>query len=489
MRLLTLLRSRLKWTNKRMLGILILVWFIAYIGSIFYQSYKPLPEGLNVAAPLRNTEQVSFLTDHTYHDAAGNRQSQQQIFDKVLRMIAGAKRLIVLDMFLFNDYVGTANHQLYRPLTSQLTQALLLQKQTYPDMTIVFITDPVNTVYGGQQITNLNQLRAAGIEVIETNLPALRASNPVWSGFWALCCQWAGNNAQGGWLPNPLGQGKITLRSYLTLPNFRANHRKAIIVDGARGWEGLVTSGNPHDASSWHDNIALKFNGQAALDLLDSERAVARLSNSDLPYVVAGASHASSPYQLQVLTEARIRDAALASINSAQAGDQLDIAMFYFSHRSLIQALKDAYQRGVVIRLLLDPNEDAFGHKKNGIPNRQVALELQQTGLPVRWCNTHGEQCHSKMLLKLTKSGQGELILGSANYTRRNLDNLNLETDVRLLASRDTDAMRGARQFMDTMWLNLDGKTYSVDYAKYKDTSRLKYWWYRFGEWSGLSTF
>ncbi len=29
----------------------------------------------------------------------------------------------------------------------------------------------------------------------------------------------------------------------------------------------------------------------------------------------------------------------------------------------------------------------------------------------------------------------------------------------------------------------------SVDYAKYADESKVKYWIYRFMEWSGLSTF
>jgi hypothetical protein len=44
--------------------------------------------------------------------------------------------------------------------------------------------------------------------------------------------------------------GKITLRSYLNLFNFKANHRKTLVVDTAQGWKTLVTSANPHDGSS-----------------------------------------------------------------------------------------------------------------------------------------------------------------------------------------------------------------------------------------------
>lgn len=473
-----------------LLGILLL-WLLAYLVSAVFQAYKPLPEGLSAASPLRHAEQLGFFADYTYMDAQGVRHKQQEIFDQVIGMITEAKRLIVMDMFLFNDYVGASKQQ-QRPLAEQVTQALIAQKRLYPDMTVVVITDPINTVYGGQFSPYLNQLRASGIEVVETNLLPLRASNPLWSGFWYICCQWTGNNPQGGWLPNALGADKVTLRSYLSLLNFKANHRKTLVTDSEQGWQALVTSANPHDASSWHDNVALKFTGQAALDVLETERAVARLSAQEIPVILTGASDTSAranEAQVQVLTEAKIRDALLHSINTAVKGDQLDIAVFYLSHRDIIQAIKQSHQRGVQVRLVLDPNEDAFGHKKNGIPNRQVARELQQAGVSIRWCDTHGEQCHSKMLIRRDAAGQSELILGSANYTRRNLDDLNLETNVRVLAKTDAPVMVQANGYFERVWGNQNGQRFTVDYAQYQDDSSLKYWWYRFSEWSGLSTF
>lgn len=497
MRFFRFLQARLTWTKKRMLAALILLWFCAYIISAIYQVYKPLPEGISVATPLRQTDQVRFLADYTYTDDKAERYQQQQVFDEALKMIADAKRLILIDMFLFNDYGaesidGEVKNTSYRPLSTQFTQALVAKKMAYPDMNIIVITDPINTVYGGQVVKNLTTLRSAGVTVVESNLLPLRASNPLWSGFWYLCCQGVGNNPEKGWLPNPLGKDKITIRSYLALFNFKANHRKTMVVDSPSGWQGLVTSANPHDASSWHDNVALQFDGQAALDLLETERAVAALSGAEVPVILTAQHHDVSQIngsQVQILTEAKIRDAVLESLNSAEKGDQLDIAMFYLSHRQIITALKQANDKGVAVRLVLDPNEDAFGHKKNGIPNRQVAMELQQAGVAIRWCDTHGEQCHSKMLLKITPTGQAELILGSANYTRRNLNNLNLETNVRLLANQQHEAIAQAKRYFDTVWNNREQESFSVDYAKYKDDSRLKYWWYRFSEWSGLSTF
>ncbi len=469
---------------------ILLIWFIAYLASAIFQAYKPLPEGLNASMPLRTSDQIRFLADYTYTDAQGKRQQQQQIFDEAMKMIAESKRLVVMDMFLFNDYVGESK-QLQRPLSMQITQALVVQKQLHPDMSVVVITDPINSVYGGQTVKNLSQLRAAGVSVVETNLLPLRASNPLWSGFWFICCQWVGNNPEGGWLPNALGTDKVTLRSYLNLLNFKANHRKTLIADSDAGWQALVTSANPHDASSAHDNVALQFSGQAALDLLETERAVANFSSTDIPMVLIGSGVPTSAHsdQLQVLTEAKIRDALLTSLDTAVKGDHVDVAVFYLSHRGIINALKNAHAKGVNVRVILDPNEDAFGHKKNGIPNRQVAKELNEAGIPVRWCDTHGEQCHTKMLIKQAASGDAELILGSANYTRRNLDNLNLETDVRVVATKQSEVIQQANRYFDRVWSNRNGDHFTVAYDKYKDDSSLKYWWYRFSEWSGLSTF
>lgn len=189
-----------------------------------------------------------------------------------------------------------------------------------------------------------------------------------------------------------------------------------------------------------------------------------------------------------MLTEKAIFNAALASINSAKAKEHIDLAMFYLSERNIINALIDAQQRGVNVRVLLDPNKDAFGHEKNGIPNRQVASELHQAGVNVRWCNTQGEQCHSKMLLKYNAQ-HAELILGSANFTARNLKDYNLETDFRVIGSLNAPVFVDAQGYFNTAWSNLDGRTMSADYQKYADDSKLKYWLYRFMEWSGISTF
>lgn len=460
-----------------------------YLATAVWHVYKPLPDGVSTAAPLRAADRVAWLADTTWVDASGQRRTEQAIFDETFRLIGQARRTIVADMFLYNDFQGAVVEQ-HRPLAEQLTRALLERKQAVPDIRILVITDPINTLYGGLRSDQLDRLRAAGIDVIITDLKLLRDSNPSWTAWWRICCQWFGNNPGGGWLASPMSDDRITLRSYLAVLNFKANHRKTLIVDEGDTWTGLVTSANPHDASSAHGNAALRFSGPAVLDLLDSELAAARMSGhtTDLPRPPIPATP-DSEARIQVLTEGAIRRALLATIDNANPGDRLYVAVFYFSHRELIEALLAARERGVDIRVILDPNKDAFGREKSGVPNRQVASELHAAGIPVRWCNTHGEQCHTKMLLKLDDNGRAELIQGSANFSRRNLDNFNLETDVRLAGPADHPAIADAASLFEARWNNRDGRRFTVGYPEYADSNPVLYLRYRFMEWSGWSTF
>ncbi len=456
-----------------------------------WQRCKPLPKRVGEAWPVRAVDEVRFLSDETWFDARGRRHLDQAIFDEMLAMIDQARRLVVLDVFLFNDFTAGVGGGGLRPLSAELSAALVAQKRRYPELEAVVITDPLNTLYGGLELDHLEALRRAGIVVVLTDLNRLRASNPLWSGLWHLGPRWLGNRPGRGWLPNALGPGRVTLRSYLAMLNFNANHRKTLVVDEGEGWAGLVTSANPHDASSLHGNVALRFSGEAALDLLASERAVASWSGINLPGPMPpDPAPVAGNLRLQLLTEAAIRKALLAAIEACQEGDRLDLVVFYLAHRGVIEALQAASRRGVRVRALLDPNRDAFGLEKGGIPNRPVGRELVAAGIAVRWCATRGEQCHSKLLLRRpADGGETELILGSANFTRRNLDDLNLESSVRLLGPPDTPALEQATAFFERRWASSPERTTSEPFAAFDDTSVWQGLRYRIMEATGLSTF
>ena len=447
-----------------------------------------MPAGLCFAGGVYDASQVVFLGDKTWVDADSVRHTDQQIFDAAFDMIRRARKLVLLDMFYYNDF-QRGKPETTRLLSSELTDTLLHQKQAYPDLTITVITDPINTVYGSLPSAQFVQLIDAGITVVFTDLSRLRDSNPIYSFFWRLLIRPLGNS-QRGFLPNPFDPGgKATLRSYLALLNYKANHRKILICDDGNELVGLVSSANAQDASSANTNAAIRFTGPATEDLLASENAVLELSG-EKPLRLAMATPGQAPgVSVQILTEQAIKTEALRIIEQAKSGECIDLAIFYLSDRDIIGALQRARGKGVRMRVLLDPNNDAFGHRKYGIPNRPVAAELRQSNIEVRWAHTHGEHCHAKMMLVEGKSGEGCLLLGSANLTRRNLDNFNLETDVLIRASCSSAVLRDARTHFDLLWNNTTEQIFTVPYEHYQDESVVKKYLYRFLEVSGWGTF
>ncbi len=475
---------------------LLLTW-LTLVG--YTQTHKALPDGVDYAGDVNqiSDDKIEFLYDITYLDTAGVVRSNQEIFDSVYSIIETAEDFILVDMFLFNDWVGR-DSEVFRPLTDELTTRLIQKKEQYPNIQIDLITDPINTVYGGSAASQIKDLESRGINVVVTDLTKLRDSNPLYSSFWRTFIQWFGNSEYGGLFPHPFSgdDDKVTLRSYLDMLNFKANHRKLILADYGESSRGLITSANPHDGSSAHSNVALMFTDVLLSDIFETEQGVARFSESDLliPSTKKIGQNAGWDYisELQLISEKRIKDQAQDLFKKAQAGDQIDIAMFYFSERDLIKSAVKASKRGAAIRLILDPNKDAFGYEKIGIPNRQVAHELTEKShgnIEVRWYDTHGEQFHSKLMLKNSADGTSELILGSANMTRRNLRNYNLETNIFLKGSSDSDTFMEINDYFDMIWSNRDGNHYTVDYVDYSDSS----WWktaiYRFQEAAGTSSF
>jgi phosphatidylserine/phosphatidylglycerophosphate/cardiolipin synthase-like enzyme len=466
-------------------SILLLVPFLGVSGC--YHVWKPLPHGVSYMGEPRPADDVRFLADLTFVDKDGVRHVEQQIFDEVFRLIREARRLVLLDMFLFNDFQGDVREET-RALSDELTQLLVAQKKQFPELEVVLVTDPVNTVYGGLASPHLERLEAAGVQVVMTRLEPLRDSNPAYSSFWRLLIRPLGTGRLGAF-PNPFGAGRVSFRTYLRLLNFKANHRKALVADSPDGWVGLVTSANPHDGSSAHGNIALRFSGPAVADLVETERAVIEFSGGELlaPIHINTTGPAPADTTVQLVTEGKIGVALDTALEAVTGGDELDVAVFYLSDRRTVRGLIEARRRGARVRVLLDPNKDAFGLEKNGIPNRPVAEELRAADIPVRWCDTHGEQCHTKLWLHRHRN-EATLIVGSANLTRRNIRDYNLETNVVVRGPLDAPVIRDARDYFELLWSNDPERRFSADYEVYRDTASWKRWLYRFSEATGLGT-
>lgn len=479
---------------------------VIYVFSFAYLAAQPEKELLT--QPPRTSvvadQDVHFLADETFVSASGTRVSNQVIWDRVYTLISNAEHVVFLDMFLYNDFSGAARSTSSRPLSRELTEVLLEKRVQSPLLPITLVTDPINTVYGGATSSYFSRLQSSGILVVETDLEQLRDSNLLWSAFWRPFISWTGNTASGGLFPHPFASDgqKVSLRSWLELLNFKANHRKLLIADAqvkpsknAKATTTVVTlvsSANPHDGSSAHGNVALQIDRAIWQDALENERVVVNLSGGGLP--VMGHDfvepEATGSIKVSLLRDEAIREKALSFIAETQKGDAIDIEMFYLSEREVVDALTDASARGVRVRLILDPNKDAFGHEKNGIPNRPVAKELvsrSRGDIAVRWCDTHGEQCHAKLLMGKTATSSFMLV-GSANFTRRNIGGYNLEASVSAESDVPFTAWKDAQSHFDRLWSN-EGGGYTTDYEVYQDETIWKGSLYRMMEMSGLSSF
>ncbi|MEN7974052.1 MAG: phospholipase, partial [Verrucomicrobiota bacterium] len=311
-------------------------------------SRKPESMGLAYSGETR-AENVRLLFDETWIDADGKRHVAQEIFESVFEMIVEAEQFILLDFFLVNDFMFKPGVGMC-PLSQELTDRLLAKRAANPEVEIVFITDPVNTVYGSIESPHFTALEAAGVQVVWTDLNRLRDSNPVISKPWRLLVKPWGVGS-GNALDNPMGEGRISMRSLLKLLNFKANHRKVVITEKSL----LVTSANPHSASSAHWNVALRVDGAGMAMACESESAILQMSGAEKvgldrrasrnPGKEGGRLGDPSLPRLALLTERKIKDKVLDLLESAEPGARIDLSMFYFSDRNVLKAFIKAKKR------------------------------------------------------------------------------------------------------------------------------------------------
>lgn len=478
---------------------------------------KELPAGTNQSSPGFSFENAQLLVDQTAWDAdRGAYVQRHAIFDTILDEIAAAESFIIVDFFLWNPWRGSllAPGEL-RPLAETLADALIAKRIENPSLPILVLTDPINRIYGDQAPGYFERMAAADIPVIYTDLSQLPDSNRIYApqaDFWRRYLP----PGEKRLVPNPFdAEGdKLTLTQLGRLLYFKANHRKVLVTGRRESAPRLIIgSFNPADGSANHSNLAALVDGAVAIYAAQSELELAEWSSKEaeqvqggrsldaaeaialirgiLPEVASLPEASATGETVAYRSEGAIRDELVLQLNRAGQGDRIDAGVFYFSDREVVAALARAVERGARLRLLLDANRDAFGRKKNGIPNRTVAAELLEASgeMEVRWAATHGEQFHAKVL-RIDGAQQELLFLGSANWTRRNLANLNLEAN--LLFQNSPEINEAFDRYFETLWTNDSGHLETLPYADWAESGwslRWRTWLYRFQEWSGASTF
>jgi hypothetical protein len=494
----------------RLLGTALL---LAWAAIALWQSQKRLPAGVQIAGAWRSVAagDVHFLRDLTAADATGAPLSERQINVALLQMIAQAREFLVLDTGLFGDLpaagAGAQRLRAAPPVAAAIADALLQARQQHPGLQVLLLVDPASTQLGAAPAT-LERLHEAGVAVVAVDVARLRAPNAAFVGLWQLCCRWwTPVAAEGAW-PNPLGVGPsgVSLGMWGQTPGYQRSHRQLLIADdGAGGLAGLIFSRPLNAEAALHTAVALRLAGAALEPLLESEFVVAQFSGwsgggamqersqqlSERQRRSIATPAAAEAAQARVVSEAAIADALVERINAAGSHDDIEIAALYLSQRDLVRALIDAAWRGAAVRVLLDPGKDGYGYDRSGVPNRQVASELvaaSDGAVRVRWYRTHGEQ-FSPGFAVIRGSGRAWLMVGTAELSRRDLDDFNLAAafiaELPITAAASIDA----RSWFDTVWYNraAGGTEYSSDADVYADASQLDYWQYRLLEVSGAA--
>lgn len=462
--------------------VILLVLLICFIFSLISEN----PKGTNIKSKFYNPLELKFIYDLSY-EKDGKIIREHNIFNEQLQLIEKAKKFLILDIFLYNDYY-TKSSITYPSQVKIMTDKLIEKKKQYPDMPIVLITDPINNFYGAYEQKNLKRLREAGVEVVITDHDKMRDSNPLYSGFYKIFIK---PFASGGktYIRNFFDKNgpKVNIRSILKLANFKGNHRKVYLSEN----EAIIASANPHDPSAYHSNVALRFKSEIINDLIESERVVCEFSGAKFPKIdmVNYDDKSMKDLYIRALSEKSIFNSLYDNINATEKSDTINIAIFYLADFDIINSLKEAAKRGVEVNIIADSNRDAFGLKKNGNPNRSVLSKLGKLdNINVRWYKTHEEQFHTKMaIFNYINKKEFKLLIGSANFTKRNLKNYNLETDIELITDTDNEIAKEINEYFNKIWSNKDG-IYSLDFEEYYQNNMFKYILYKFQEFSGIST-
>ena len=96
---------------------------------------------------------------------------------------------------------------------------------------------------------------------------------------------------------------------------------------------------------------------------MESEIKVAEFSgyeNKDFYFKDKEVTSQDTETSVALITEGKIRNSLIGTINDTSEGNNITIGMFYLTQRDTIESLVRASERGVNIKLILDPNKDTF---------------------------------------------------------------------------------------------------------------------------------
>lgn len=210
-------------------------------------------------------------------------------------------------------------------------------------------------------------------------------------------------------------------------PARKIDHVKMLIVDG----KSLLIGGmnwDKHSPSNQDSDVYIR--GPALKDAGDVFQNDWKLAGGkDIPGLkYTGKAQKDANAEVRMLTTEVDRKDINTAIqeNIKKAKKSIRMEAFALTDKTTINNLIDAKNRGVDVRVLLDPNIPVF------YVNRKTAKTLRQAGIPVRWLDVDIDK-REKLHEKLMVFDDDKTIIGSANFTKAGLS-INHEADVEVIS-------------------------------------------------------
>lgn len=470
---------------------------VVYVFFFAFMWWRPIPEVLTHPTQTYHVsdKSVRFYSDLEYIDKKGVLLETNTIVTRYRELIKNAQHSVLAGAYRIPPQVVASG-------TQNLTNILESKHAESKHVAMAVVTDPINTLYGGLPSESMEQLRKNGVFVVQTDMNAMPDGNLLYTSFWRPFISWWGNSINGGWLVSPIeaNGAKVTLRSWLSFLNTKANESKFLITDavdtksknGNAKLISYILSSDLADPLGASGKVALEVDDGLWKDLLARQGAIGDIASAPLPsFAITNINpEQGGALKVSLLGVATTRETLITKIEGLHPHDHLDITSRFISDRDIISALKSAAGRNVIIRIVLDPNDSLFNFQLLGMPNLPVGKELSDSasgGIEVRYCDAHALPCTSRLIVGRSASSTF-LVLGSADLTRKDTAGFNIESVVLVEAPSDFTAAKDATVYFNKIWNN-EGGVYTVDYNVRADQTLWKSSVYRIMERTGITLY
>ncbi len=330
---------------------------------------------------------------------------------KELDIINQAKDTLYIAKFSFNN-----------PLLANL-----LVKKAKERVKVRVVIDPLSSNFSPSEWNLkkyiINYLKQNNVEVVEFPFIPLEKSN---------------NKDQS------LNESQVNLKDYV---KYQLMHAKYIVVDGKKA---VISSLNWSNRAFKNVDAGVYVEGPV-VDDLEKEFwfLFKRSGGKDYEYQPRAEVAGNSKASLLIADKNFPKDSYRAAVYRAVSNSQKNILIsaFVLSDPYLIKLLIDAKNRGVDIKIILDPNKsDTYDN-----PNYQTAEILKQNKISYRWFkpnsyhDTEFNMLHTKLMIV-----DNEVIIGSGNFSHKGLD-VNHEVG---LITNDNEVVNKAKVFFNEVWKN-----------------------------------